>query len=80
MTVPLALMLAYDRKNMRTYVLLGIFAVLAGTFIENLTTWLGFWTHLTYPRIGLTSVWNVGLYFHYVNFCWFIGSRLRGKG
>jgi len=79
MTIPLLMLLAFDRKNFRTYLLLGLFAVLCGTVFENITTWMGFWTHLTGPRAGLTSVWNAALYFHYVCFSWFIGERLRER-
>ena len=79
MTVPLVAMLAYDRKNLKTYILMGIFAVICGAALENFTTWLGFWTHLSYPRVGLASAWNVGLYFHYVTFSWFIGNSLKRR-
>ena len=78
-TVPLVMLLALDRKNIRTYVLLGLFGVACGVMFENLTTWLGFWTHITTPRLGLVSVWTAMGYFHYLCFSWFLGNLVKRR-
>lgn len=75
MTIPLVLLLVFDRKNARKYILLGIAAVLAGMVFENFTTSLGFWYHHSEPKTGLNSVYNGLLYFHYVCFSYFLGER-----
>ncbi len=69
------LILATDRKNFRSYLVLGFVGLLLAYVFETVTTYLGFWYYHSEPRIPLVSLYTWLMYFPYLSFCYFIGKR-----
>lgn len=75
-TVPFLLILYHERKNIRTYLALGIFTVILALIFEEACTSLGFWSYYSEPKIIQASLLPVIMYFHYICFCYFTGNWL----
>lgn len=74
----LLVVLLVDKKNIKNYVLLGIFGLAAAFVFETATTALGFWYYHSEPKVFVISLYTWLLYIPYLSFCYFIGSRLAG--
>ena len=78
--IPLALIFYFDKKNIKSYVILGLLTLLMAFIFENFSVSLGFWSYFSEPRVGLVALYTWGGYFYYIIFCYFLGNlALRGK-
>jgi len=77
--VVLALLLFYDRKRIKEYLLLFAVVMPAALIFENLTTYLGFWFYHSEPKIFLLSFYTWLLYIPFIGFCYFLGKRFGGR-
>ncbi len=78
-TIPLLVILLIERKQFKKYLSLGITVMVAAFILENTTTYLGFWHHLSTPHIPYVSVWTLILYLHYISFCYYFGNRVSKR-
>ncbi len=78
-TVPLALILWYDRKNMRAYLGIGILAIILDSVWDPIAMTFDLWYYGTYPQFLGVSVCTLLLYIHYLAFCYFFGNMLARR-
>lgn len=80
LTIPYIAVLWLDRKNIKKYLFLGIFALLLDILFEApYALLLGFWTYHGEPQLLGISVWTLILYIHYLGFCYFMGNKTVEK-
>jgi hypothetical protein len=76
LSVPLAAILYFDRKNAKKYLLLGAFTMMLAIPWESSLAYLGFWRYFSEPRLFGVSIYTILLYTHYVIFSYFLGNIL----
>jgi len=67
----------YDRKKWKTYISLGLLAMLLDLFFEMLPLSAGIWQYHSEPIIFGLSLYAWLLYIPYLGFCYFAANRVR---
>lgn len=67
-----------DRKNIRTYIGLGLTAFALVFIIEILPLLWGFWTYHVGPKIWRYSIPVYLLFFPFIGFSYFLANRIFG--
>ena len=75
----LAIILTIDKKNIKNYLFLGLFAMLLDTFFEQVPIHAGFWFYFSDPKFLGFSLYMWILYIPYLSMCYFIGNKLAGE-
>ena len=76
LTIPYAAIIWLERKNLKYYVALGVFALCADIVFEApFAVPLGFWNYYGTAQLFGISVWTLILYIHYLGFCYFLGNK-----
>jgi len=76
-TIPLLLILWIDRKNIKTYVGLGVFSIILDLVWDPLAMYFGLWYYNSQPQVLGISVLTLLFYVHFLAFCYFFGNRLN---
>lgn len=76
-TAPFLMILWIDRKNLRTYVQLGLFAVILDLIWDPIGIHFNLWYYNSLPQVFGVSIYTLILYVHYLTFCYFFGNRLN---
>ncbi len=81
LTLPLLLILCFERRFLKTYVRLGIFTVILASVWEPIGVHSGLWHYVVQPQFFGASVLTLLAYFHWMSFSYFAGNvvmrRLR---
>ncbi len=75
MTIPLAMLYAYDRKNIVKYLGIGILAIFLDLIWDPIGMSFGLWRYASQPQIFGMSVYMLLLYVHYLSFSYFLGNK-----
>jgi len=78
-SVPLALILVFDRKNIRTYLTLGLFAIPLAAGFEEFMAFSGVFVHHLGPKLVNVAWETILLYFHYLVYSYFLGNWIRRR-
>lgn len=65
-----------DKKNIKDYISLGLIAMLADLFFEQIPILAGFWSYNSSPKILGFSFYMWILYLPYLTICYFVGNKL----
>jgi len=76
MTIPLALILWYDRKNIRTYLGIGMLGLALDIVWDPIAMYFGLWYYSSWPQVFGISVYTLIMYIHYFTLCYFCSNRL----
>jgi hypothetical protein len=79
LTIPLAVLFLYDKKNIKTYLGLGLLAMALDSVWDPLAMSFGLWHYSSQPQILGMSVYMLLLYLHYLSFCFFLGNRVNDR-
>jgi hypothetical protein len=78
-TLPLILLLWVERKNLKTYLSLGIFTMVLATVWEPIGVYTDLWHYFgLYQFLGV-SIFTLLAYFHWISFSYFLGNRFGGR-
>ena len=67
----------YDKKKWKSYLALGILAMLLDFFFEVLPLSAGIWQYHSEPMVFGLSLYAWLLYVPYLGFCYFAANRVR---
>ena len=76
-TLPFLIIVWIDRGNAKTYLKLGIFAIVLDLIWDPIGLYFGLWYYNTWPQVLGISVYTLVLYLHYLTFCYFFGNKLN---
>ena len=78
-TIPLLLILLYDRKNLKTYVPLGILTMFLATAWEPIGVYTDLWHYFGPQQFLGVSVITLLAYFHWMTFSYFLGNAVSRR-
>ncbi|MCK4827378.1 hypothetical protein KA005_67225 [bacterium] len=73
-TVPLVIILWYDRKNVKTYLGIGLLGLGLDVIWDPLAMHFDLWYYSSFPQVFGISVYTLLLYIHYLTFWYFFGN------